>query len=105
MGAALSLPLAILIPLSGGIAGSFATTKAVKGWYKTLRRPSWTPPDWAFPVVWMSLYTAMGVASWLVWRVGGFAANPLALSLYGVQLCLNFAWTPLFFGAKRYCLH
>mmetsp|Transcript_32726 Transcript_32726/g.92832 ORF Transcript_32726/g.92832 Transcript_32726/m.92832 type:complete len:168 (-) Transcript_32726:194-697(-) len=101
MGAAISLPLAIAIPLAGGIAGSIGTSKAVKGWYKTLRKPKWTPPGWAFPVVWTTLYALMGTASWLVWRAGGFAAHPLALSLYGVQLVLNFGWTPLFFGLKK----
>jgi hypothetical protein len=36
----------------------------------------------------------MGVAAWRVWRTGG---GPAPLALYGAQLLLNFAWTPLFF--------
>ena len=28
-------------------------------WYETLSKPSWTPPDWAFPVVWSILYLFM----------------------------------------------
>lgn len=36
----------------------------------------------------------MGVAAWRVWRAGG---GPAPLALYGAQLLLNFAWTPLFF--------
>ena len=36
--------IAIGVPLAGGMAGGFATASEVNGWYKTLRRPSWTPP-------------------------------------------------------------
>lgn len=102
MGAGLSsLALAVAVPLGGGIAGSFATMKSVKTWYKTLKRPPWTPPDWLFGPAWTVLYTTMGVASWRVARLasGGLWSAPMAA--YAAQLALNFAWSPLFFGAKR----
>ena len=73
----------------------------LKTWYPSLRKPWWTPPNWAFPVAWTALYVAMGAASWLVWRDGGVAAHPLPLALYAAQLALNWAWSPLFFSAHR----
>lgn len=36
----------------------------------------------------------MGVASWRVFKAGG---GVVPLGLYGLQLGLNFLWTPLFF--------
>ena len=66
--------------------------------YKTLRKPSWTPPDWLFGPVWTALYTAMGYASYIVYKNGGGA---LPLSLYGVQLLMNLAWSPLFFRSHE----
>lgn len=35
-------------------------------WYENLRKPSWTPPNWAFPVVWTILYVLIGYAGWLI---------------------------------------
>jgi tryptophan-rich sensory protein len=67
-------------------------------WYALLHKPAWNPPGWIFGPVWTLLYTLMAVAAWLVWRQGGFAAQRRALTCFVVQLALNAAWTPLFFG-------
>ena len=67
-------------------------------WYTMLKKPSWNPPAWIFGPVWSSLYTMMAVAAWLVWKRGGFAAQRRPLRLFLVQLALNGAWSPLFFG-------
>jgi tryptophan-rich sensory protein len=40
----------------------------------------------------------MALAAWLVWRRGGWTAQRQPLTLFLVQLALNAAWTPLFFG-------
>jgi benzodiazapine receptor len=81
-----------------------ATTGAVfrpGPWYDRLDKPSWTPPDWLFPVAWTLLYIAIGVAPWLVWREAGFAGAALPLAVWAVQLLLNAAWSWLFFGIRR----
>lgn len=71
-------------------------------WYKSLRKPVWVPPDWAFPVVWTTLYILM---SWAAMRVGMSGAEgpvlALALALWAVQIAFNAIWTPVFFGLKR----
>ena len=54
-----------------------------------------------FGPVWTVLYIAIAVAGWLVWRRVGWGP---ALAVYAVQLALNAAWTPLFFGAGAYGL-
>lgn len=67
-------------------------------WYAQLRKPAWNPPSWLFGPVWTALYFMMAVAAWLVWRRGGFPAQRKALGLFLLQLLLNAAWSPLFFG-------
>jgi tryptophan-rich sensory protein len=48
--------------------------------------------------VWSALYAMMAVAAWLVWQRGGFGVQSRALMWFIIQLALNAAWTPLFFG-------
>ena len=67
-------------------------------WYSALKKPVWNPPAWVFGPVWTALYTMMAVAAWLVWCRGGFVNQRGPLTLFLVQLALNAAWTPLFFG-------
>jgi translocator protein len=69
--------------------------------YTQLIRPGWAPPPSIFGPVWTFLYALMGIAAWLVWRVGGFRAAKSALTLFLVQLALNALWSWLFFGWHR----
>ncbi len=70
-------------------------------WYERLKKPSWRPPNRLFGPVWTVLYVMIAVSGWLVWREAGFAGAALPQSVYGLQLILNAAWTPLFFGLHR----
>lgn len=66
-------------------------------WYEALNKPVWNPPSWVFGPAWTLLYTMMAIAAWRVWRCVGWTGP---LLLYFVQLALNAAWTPIFFGAQ-----
>jgi translocator protein len=74
------------------------TTPALRPWYASLGKPSWTPPNWLFAPVWTFLYVAMAVAAWLVWRKIGLTAAPMELFL--LQLLLNVAWSAAFFALR-----
>lgn len=68
-------------------------------WYETLAKPWWRPPSWAFGPAWAVLFVCIAVSGWLVWKAPG--ATTLALGVFGLQLVLNAAWSPIFFGLRR----
>lgn len=67
-------------------------------WYKRLRKPPYQPPSKLFAPVWTVLYGLIAVSGWRVWTAPAGAARSKALTLWGVQLGLNAAWSWLFFG-------
>jgi len=77
--------------------GSAASIQA-GSFYTQLAHPEWAPSPDVFGPVWTALYALMGVAAWLVWRVGGFRAARTALTLFLVQLAVNALWSWLFFS-------
>lgn len=79
-----------------GISGSW-TASQIPGWYRTLRRPSYAPPNWIFGPVWTLLYALMAIAAWRVWLAPPSVFRTLGLVLFLAQLALNFAWSWIFF--------
>jgi len=73
------------------------TAQEVQGWYRTLLRPSFAPPNWVFGPVWSLLYALMAIAAWLVWLAPSAPYRTWGLALFMLQLALNFAWSWIFF--------
>jgi translocator protein len=90
--------IAIVVPLLVGGLSGYLTIDGVNGWYSTANKPSFNPPNWLFGPVWTALYTIMGISLFLVWKQQ--KATPFrgaALTIFVVQLVLNFFWSILFF--------
>jgi tryptophan-rich sensory protein len=77
------------------IAASSGATFMPGPWYAGLSKPSWTPPNWVFPVAWTILYAMIAIAGWLAWRAGGWNR---AVLIWGAGLVLNTLWSYLMFG-------
>lgn len=67
-------------------------------WYRGLTKPSWTPPNWLFPVAWSVLYLCMAGAGA---RIAMAEGNGIAMAFWSLQIALNALWTPVFFGLRR----
>lgn len=91
----------IVICQAAGIIGSIFTAQSVATWYTTLHKPSFSPPNWLFAPVWITLYTMMGIALYLVWRKSESTDIPsVVFILFAVQLVLNALWSFIFFGLR-----
>jgi benzodiazapine receptor len=89
--------------LAIGYLSSQVTQSSVDTWYPTIKKPFFTPPNWAFPVAWTTLYIFMGIAAGLVWGKIETQEETVkkALKFFAVQLALNALWSYLFFGLKN----
>jgi benzodiazapine receptor len=103
VGSVIRLIAACGVSLAAGAIGSLAVRDpGFSSWYAALQKPGFTPPGWVFGPVWTVLYLLMGVAAFLVWQKGlGTRVVRIALLWFLVQLALNAAWTPVFFGLHR----
>lgn len=81
--------------------GSLFTFKAVQHWYPGLKKPRFTPPNWAFGPVWTILYILMAISVFFIWEKG-LSANGMLIAfvLFWIQLALNALWSIVFFGMK-----
>jgi tryptophan-rich sensory protein len=67
-------------------------------WYESLAKPGFTPPKWAFPVAWTTIYLLL---AWAGYRLTLIPGSQVVLALWAAQIALNTLWTPVFFGAHR----
>ena len=96
----LKLAASIILCQLAGFLGSLFTIPAIPTWYATLKKPFFTPPDWIFSPVWISLYTLMGISLFFVWRKADHPKFKIASIFFFVQLILNSLWSVAFFGLK-----
>jgi len=97
-----TLVIALAIPLGVGGLSALLTRKEMDA-FSHLNQPPLSPPTWLFPVVWTILFLLMGLASWLVYRSDApDGVIRRALTVYGIQLGVNFLWSILFFNLKWY---
>jgi benzodiazapine receptor len=97
----IKLIVSVLVCLLAGQIGALATSASIQTWYGTLTKPFFTPPNWVFAPVWITLYLLMGIALFLVWRKGFEEPRVRhGLAIFGIQLILNTLWSIAFFGLQ-----
>ena len=91
----IALPLVV-----GGISG-FVTAQQISGWYATLNKPSFNPPNYLFGPVWTSLYILMGVSLYLVLNTPAVKQRTAGIIIFSIQHFLNFWWSIIFFSLHQ----
>jgi tryptophan-rich sensory protein len=93
-----ALVCVVVIEILGGLSGWLSNSGYGNGWFDALQKPSFMPPGWAFGVVWPILYALMGIALAMILAEQPSSRRQAALTLFFIQLVLNFAWSPIFFA-------
>ena len=84
-----------LVVAATSAAGGFFTAKTVKSpWYDCIK-PSITPPDFVFPIVWTTLYTLLFFVLAIAFKKG------CCVELLLASLFLNVVWCWLYFGQQQ----
>ncbi len=90
-----------VVLLLGFLSGILSGSGAENPWFAGLVKPALYPPPAAFGIVWSILYVMLGLAAALVTSAWGARGRSAALVLFVIQLALNLAWSPVFFGMHR----
>ena len=96
----LKLVASVFLCQIAGFLGSLFTIPAIPTWYATLKKPFFTPPNWIFSPVWISLFILMGISLFFVWRRTDHPTFKIAFIFFFVQLILNILWSIVFFGLR-----
>ena len=97
-----TLILCILIPLAIGAISAFFTADSMSS-FDAITKPPFSPPGVLFPIVWTILFVLMGIASYLVYASSApKTQKDTALTVYGLQLAVNFFWSLIFFNLNAY---
>jgi tryptophan-rich sensory protein len=95
------LILSITICQMAGIIGSIFTAGSVTSWYPTLVKPSLSPPGFYIGLIWIVLFTLMGISLFLIWKeTPSNLAARIALYFFAAQLIVNVLWSVAFFGMR-----
>lgn len=81
--------------------GNIFTSGNVKSdWYLSVK-PSITPTDSVFPVVWGILFVLMALSLYFAWASSSQAQKPKVAMLFGANFALNVLWSFLFFKLRN----
>ncbi len=92
------LSLSIILVLFASLTGSvFMENQSDSAWYQTVK-PSITPPNFVFPIVWTTLFILIGISIYLSLTSAKKKAKNKILFWFIVNLVLNSVWTLFYFN-------
>lgn len=91
------VPAVLLLGFLAGQLGGDANSV----WFQSLVKPAIFPPPVWFGIVWSILYIMLGFALALICAAWGARGRTAAIVVFLIQLGVNLAWTPVFFGQHQ----
>lgn len=105
MGTAKTLAGTALATTAASVLGGIASRDGVQGWYTTIRKPNYVPPNAVFPIAWTTLYADIaGTSAAAINRLRADGRDGKAgayIAALGANLALNAGWSWIFFKQRR----
>jgi tryptophan-rich sensory protein len=90
--AALGIILVIVYAFGSGI-----WTSSSPGWYGTLNRPPWQPPDFVFGIIWPYNFIVLGIASYRISMTLNRNETIIWLSCFALSVAAALSWAYNFY--------
>jgi len=92
--------LLIVFLIVGGIGSLFTSNNTNTEWYSSIK-PSITPPNWIFPLVWNFLFLLITFSLYFAWiNSKNKKQKNKVIFIFGINFILNILWSILFFELK-----
>jgi len=95
----------IIVYLVAFVGSIFTSQNTNSAWYASIK-PSITPPNFIFPIVWNILFFLIGLSLYFAWtakpksKKESKAAKRNIAIIFGINFLLNILWSFLFFYLK-----
>lgn len=92
--------LLVVFLIVGGVGSIFTSNNTNTSWYDSIK-PSITPPNWVFPIVWNVLFLMIALSLYFAWTESKNKEQKKKVALiFSINFVLNILWSVLFFGLK-----
>jgi benzodiazapine receptor len=96
--AVVTVPFILLLGLA---SATFFPAGSKSAWFNKLTPPDHMLPETSFLVILVAVYVLMGLALAMIINARGSSLRGPALIVFAVQMALNLAWIPIFFGMHQ----
>lgn len=93
----LSILLVFLIAFIGSL---FTSGNTNSQWYLE-NKPSFTPPNIVFPIIWSILYLLIALSLYFTWIKAKNRERKKIVIIFGINLLANALWSYLFFSIEN----
>jgi len=91
----------IIVYLVAFIGSLFTSSNTNSEWYESIK-PSITPPNWVFPIVWNILFFLIGLSLYFVWiNARNNEMKKKIEIVFGINFILNIFWSFLYFKLQN----
>lgn len=90
----------LIVFLIAFIGSLFTSPVTDSNWYIN-NKPSITPPNYVFPIVWNILFFLIAISLYFAWINSDKKQKPKIAIIFGLNLILNVLWSFLFFTLKQ----